>query len=131
MIQTVRDILAPFTSTPDECFFGWWVGVDVDTPVQPAGPVFSITTSIHGDPRVPMRDYHLFAGTSADAHDFEVESLDLVHLTWPADRAWFIAADTDPDWFGVGGPQTAIDELLADPAVNAVDVTYGEAARIE
>ncbi len=132
MIQAVRDILEPHTSTPDDCFFGWWVGAGVDPPVQPAGPIFSITTWIdEAQGRYSMRDYHLYAGTLADARDFEVESSDLAHLTWPADRAWFMAADTDPEWFGVGGPQAAIDELLADASINAVDVVYGEAARNE
>ena len=129
MIQAVRDILAHHTSTPDDCYIGWWIGVGVDPPVPPAGPIFSITTWIDEvDKQASMRDYHLYAGTLADARDFEVEALDLVHLTWPADRAWFMAADTDPEWFGVGGPQAAIDELMSDPSINAVDVVYGEAA---
>jgi hypothetical protein len=130
MIQAVRDIIEPFTSTPDDCFFGWWDGAGTDPPVQPAGPVFSITTWIDVEgSRVSMRDYHLFTGALADAREFEVDSPDLAHLTWPSDRAWFIAADTDPEWFGVAGSKALIDLLLADTSVNAVDVAYGEAAR--
>jgi hypothetical protein len=132
MIQAARDILESFTSTPGDCFYGWWVGTGIDPPVQPAGPVFSIMEWIDAEAsKISMRDYHLYSGTLADARTFDEVSLHIANLTWPADRAWFIAADTDPEWFGVGGPQAAIDELLAATSVNAIDVVYGESAGIE
>lgn len=129
MIQAVRDIVSPHTSTPDDCFFGWWTGSGIGPPVQPAGPTLAITTWIdEAGGRFPMRDYHLYSGALTDARDFEFEG-DLAHLTWPADRAWFIAADTDPDWFGVAGSRALIEQLLDKAAVNAVEVAYGEAAQ--
>ena len=131
MTQAVRNILEPFTSTPDNCFFGWWVGID--TPLQTAGPIFSVDEWIDGKRSdISMRDYHLFGGSVADGRDFEVESLDLPHLMWPADRAWFMAADTDSEsWFGVAGTRALIDQLLTDSSVNAVEVPYGEGAGFE
>jgi hypothetical protein len=43
---------------------------------------------------------------------------------WPADHAWFVAKDVDPDWIGVGGTQALIDEILTAPGIDAAPSAY-------
>lgn len=45
--------------------------------------------------------------------------------TWPADHAWCITSDVDPDWFTVGGSQALVDAVLAHPHLRAEPATYG------
>jgi hypothetical protein len=47
-------------------------------------------------------------------------------LLWPADRAWFVAGDTDLDSTYVGGPAGLISALLADPDLEAWPVDAGD-----
>ena len=83
---------------------------------------------------VPNREFYLFAGPlgtevnwgAADyAHGFPRDFPTEPALMWPADHAWFMAGDVDPDWIGVGGTQDLIDALLADPGLDAVPTAYG------
>ena len=41
-------------------------------------------------------------------------------FSWPADRSWCVAYDTDPHFAGVGGSAAAIGRLLADPDLTTV-----------
>lgn len=80
---------------------------------------------------VPAREFYLFHGPLAAAGDWgEASPYNGIHLgrrfdpepafVWPADRAWCIARDVDPHWAGIGASQLAIDELIADPALDVV-----------
>ena len=51
--------------------------------------------------------------------------LDEPHAVWPADKAWFIASDVDPDWFTIGTTRRAAEQVLTDPRFDAESVTYG------
>ena len=46
-------------------------------------------------------------------------------ITWPADRAWLVAADVDDAGLTVGGSQRLVDAILAHPELDAESVTYG------
>lgn len=89
-------------------------------------------------PKVTLqhRKYYLFTGplemsgkwgARDQAPGLPRSSMDGPHLAWPADHAWFLAADTDPDWIGVGGSQTLIDELVADARLNVTLTAYDSA----
>ena len=41
---------------------------------------------------------------------------------WPADRSWLVATDMDGEWTYVAGSRQLIDQILAEPPVDAVEV---------
>jgi hypothetical protein len=84
--QRAWDEAVPFTSTPAECLFCFWVGYGFFG--QPQGlPLV----------RVPQREHYLFTGpldrTGRPFH-FDVWELSPT-MWWPADRVWFVATGVD------------------------------------
>ncbi len=79
------------------------------------------------------RSYLLFTGPITDVGDWGARpprpgwpaSLPQASQTWPADHAWCITSDVDPDWFTVGGSQALVDAVLAHPDLRAEPATYG------
>jgi hypothetical protein len=118
--QTLRRVLPRHTATPDDCFFGQWEGSGWDPPLEPARPTFPDRAVAPGG--LADRRYHLFAGTLEDSSAWD--GGDPPHLMWPADRAWFVTKDVDPDWVGVGGTSALIDELLAIEGLDAAPSAY-------
>lgn len=117
-----RVILARHTTTPHHCYFGLWRGNGADDDWEQRNtrlPRFAI----------PHRDYYLFDGSLADGDDWGHDGPRMgafpAHLEWPADHAWFVSSDVDPDWFAVGGTQQLIDDLLSDDILDTVTATYG------
>lgn len=109
--------LAPYTATPDDCYFCIWEG----------WPSFS------GDdpmPRIsiPNRAYFLFRGSLADVADWDSQISALLHDTeaptpafvWPADHAWCVTCDVDPHFATIGASAEAIARLVADTHVDVV-----------
>lgn len=83
--------------------------------------------------RVPNRSFYLFGGPLTEEIDWGAADYEPGHprgyaddpaLMWPADHAWFVAADVDPDWIGVGGTRALIDELVADARLDVDLTTY-------
>jgi hypothetical protein len=121
LMSTVLDILVPHTSTPQLVYVGVWEGWGHSIP---AGARFGIRAGSY-----PERVYALLSGPVTSALD--PASLGLTpghtatpHLVWPADRAWFVASDVDPDWFTVAGSGAAIRDLLAAPGVDTAPVEH-------
>lgn len=113
-IAAVLGVLAAHTTTPDEVWSCLWDGYGV----QPPGPRV----------RLPHRDHLLFRGALVDVRTWPLDVGGFVPppaAVWPADRAWFLAFDVDPDWAGVGGSRQAIDALLADDRLQARGVAWG------
>lgn len=138
--------LTPHTRTPDDCYFCLWDGWGSDieggdgerilgrqsgTPRRQRriAPTFPPVV-LHG-PKVvvPNRSYFLFRGAVSDFGDWGAAEMwpgqPRLHMPaaafiWPADHAWCIANDVDPHWAGIGANASAIDQLLADPQLNAV-----------
>ncbi|MBY6540378.1 hypothetical protein HQ325_17015 [Rhodococcus sp. BP-349] len=105
-IESLAAVLAEHTTTPDDCYFGFWEGLGMTgVPVN------------HPRMVLPSREHLLIHGTVADAvrelHGF------LPSVWWPADRAWFVATDVDLTSTYVGG-STALANAL-----------YGETERFE
>ena len=75
--------------------------------------------------RLPGRDYLLFAGRLEDAiaAGFPINT---PNLFWPADHAWCVATEIDFDSTVLGGPALLINDLLADPTLDAWRVEPGD-----
>lgn len=111
-------LLARHTSTPDDCYFGWWEGWPADLD----GPRFEL----------PHRRYHLLQGSVADLATWADAGVWSTPqdayppaFVWPADRAWCIARDVDPHFAGISASSAAIDDLLADQGIDVVRLEPG------
>lgn len=116
-LAAVLDVLGGHTATPDDACSCLWDGYGVEKP----GPRV----------RLPHRDYLLFRGPLREARTWPLGSgghAPPPAAVWPADRAWFLAFDVDPDWAGVGGSRAAIDALLADDRLQARSIAWGTLA---
>jgi hypothetical protein len=114
-------LLAPFTSTPKECYFCLWEGY-ADAPLPQPGPLVEL----------PHRRYALLRGTLGDIDAWESDlgggqSIAPPAFVWPADHRWCLAADVDPHWAGVGAEQAAIDALLGDPRLDCTPARPADA----
>jgi hypothetical protein len=109
-------LLAPFTTTPGECYFCLWEGYS-DAPLPAAVRRGALV-------EVPHRRYALLRGTLADVDTWgqTVGSMgaDPPAFVWPADRSWCFASDVDPHWAGIGAGRDAVDALVRDPGIDAV-----------
>ena len=110
-------LLAPFTSTPQECYFCLWEGYsDAPLPAEArSGPLVE----------VPHRRYALFRGALGAVDAWEAELGDGRNIAppafvWPADHRWCFARDVDPHWAGIGAEQAAVDALVGDPELDVV-----------
>ena len=122
-VQTALLRLARFTATPQECYFGLWEGYsDIALPPEPVrGPLVEL----------PYRRYALLRGSVDDigawADDLAGgQPVAPPAFVWPADHSWCFVSDVDPHWAGIGAGRTAIDALLADPALDVVAADPGE-----
>jgi hypothetical protein len=134
VLASLVEVLAEHTTTPDECWVAWWEG-DGHADDPTLVPAEGLT-----GPRVrlPQQDAHrrylLFRGTLTDAvaRDVGMRADDPTHrlgspaALWPADRAWFLALDTDSSWTGIGGSELLVDALLRDPRFEARAVACTE-----
>ena len=120
----VLDILGKHTATADNVYVGVWKGWGL----WPKGNHPEATSA--SDFGFVERDYQLLSGRLSDALDpaslgLEDDSSSAVpHLIWPYDHGWFLAADVDPDWIGVGGSRKLIDEILGDDRFDAEATDY-------
>lgn len=103
-------------------YFGQWTGCGWEPPLQPSRVAADLVGEVSPGVHDVVRDYHLFVGELADLSAWD--ELDVPHLMWPDNHAWFVAADVDPDWIGVGGSQELIDELVDDERLDAECSTY-------
>ncbi|MDE2785217.1 MAG: hypothetical protein OXL37_00995 [Chloroflexota bacterium] len=126
-------LLAQFTDTPEQCYFGIWEGYG-----QYSGGATMLTSDGSGRP-LPMprdirraqrirgsdRNYLLYTGELHDITAFYANFLsEPPNIWWPADRTWFVATDIDLDSTYVGGSHECIDALLSHPALEAVPAEY-------
>ncbi len=110
-------ILAVHTATPDRCWFAVWDG-DAD-PVRPPGPRLEL----------PGRSYALLRGVVADV--VGLGRAQSPNLWWPDDRAWCVATEIDLAWTYVGGTAAAVEDVLADPALEALPARVTDAVTVD
>ena len=128
----LASLLAQFTSTPEECYFGVWDGYG-----QYSGGTALLTSDGRGQrlgtPREVRRarrirgvgrDYLLYTGRLEEIIAFYTNFLSKPpNIWWPADRAWFVATDIDLDSTYVGGSRTCIETLIRHDVLEAVTVS--------
>lgn len=110
--KIVAEILAPYTSTPDDCFFCLWVGWGRDA-VGNGLPLV----------KIPNRDYWLFRGALSDLGDWGDGVKDRAPdpaFMWPADHSWCVTRDVDPHFAVIAGSAEAIELIISDPRIDAV-----------
>jgi hypothetical protein len=127
--ETLIELLRPRTTTPGGCLFCLWDGWGWDTamyvalPGEPPIPLPDpVPPEVRYGPRVrlPGRDYLLYTGPIDAALAFAGTPGQTPNLWWPADRAWCVATEIDLCWSYVGGPAELIDELTAEPRLEAL-----------
>ena len=104
-------VLAAQTSTPERCFIGVWEGYGWPE-VADSPPVSEL--------RLDQRTFLVYRESIATAAricwpDPGILPPEPVALIWPADRAWFVAGDVDLDSSYLGGRESLIAALLAEP----------------
>lgn len=126
-------LLAQFTTTPEQCYFGVWEGYgqysggSAMLTADGRGGRLSTPREIRRAQRVRGigRDYLLYTGRLDHIAGFYNNFLsEPPNIWWPADRAWFVATDIDLDSTHIGASQGCIDALLCHPAVEAVPAEY-------
>ena len=116
-------ILRPFTSTPEDCYFGVWEGFGV-----PELNAFADYPRI----QVPHRAYFLFRGSiSAVPHLTFGSFKQTPNLWWPEDRTWCVASEIDLSETYVGASSECIAALLGDQSLEAVSTSLDVRADIE
>ncbi len=144
-LTALFDVLIQHTEPGTECYFALWDGwgfadspayttfIEVRRPrwlrwlwpkarpgLAPRPSSFEVLTG----PRLrhPHRDYLLFSGQleTAIATGFDVRfGTQSPNLCWPADQTWCVATEIDFDSTLVAGSTSLIDDVLADPTLEA------------
>ncbi|MHB8589261.1 MAG: hypothetical protein ACYDA0_10465 [Candidatus Dormibacteraceae bacterium] len=147
-MRALAGLLSKHTSTGDRCWFCLWEGygyinrggvievrayrdslagrwarwrhehlhVEFRKPQHPRISIKRVTPN-------PQRSYLLFSGPVTKAAGWQ----DGPNLLWPDDRAWCVASEIDFAYTYIGGSKELIDEILKDPALEALpsDVAHG------
>jgi hypothetical protein len=111
-------VLARFTTTPAECWFGIWEGYG-DTPVQ-ARTVPLIP--------MPQRNMALLRGPlqAAGTAFAGIGWPESASLWWPDDRSWCVATDIDLMSTYIGARTQCVEALLGDETLEAYLVTVDQ-----
>jgi hypothetical protein len=112
------DVLAGYTTTPGECYFGVWEGWGLlPDEVKRAARL-----------DLPERGHFMFRGALSDVQEigsdfggfFRQQSPSIM---FPADRSWFVATEVDFDSTYVGGSRELIGAIVADERLEAWPVS--------
>jgi hypothetical protein len=137
-VRALSRLVEKHTRTPDACWFCLWEGFGY---FAPGGMIEARAYFTEGSiPRLPKlpfsfrkkrpsrpvsgkkvttnnaRSYLLFTGSVRDAVGWE----DGPNIWWPDDRAWCVASEIDHPHSYVGGAEAFIEEVLADPELEAL-----------
>ena len=140
--QALATELQRFTATPDRCWFCiwegygfWWSSAHTTLSSPEAGPseverarreAKELDEVLGGTERVQTQDraYFLFRGPLSAASSFEPSGwYQSPNLWWPEDRAWCVASEIDLYSTYVGGSRACIDQVLAAPGPEALEVS--------
>lgn len=137
-LQAAVAALRQYSSTPDRAFYCLWEGWGIapDDFLRISGSTSAASPDVVEESMdraawvtVGDRRCHLFEGSLDDfiwwgARE-ETPSEDGPEVkfafTWPADRAWCVAADVDLHWAGMGGSAHAIEALIGTPGLDVVE----------
>jgi hypothetical protein len=127
LLGPLCDLLAPHTTTPENCHFCLWEGYRWSRGACAIPTSSRLSAQAMRRRRVYLsgRDYALLAGPLPAAlqigwwHSaswFEPHS---PNLFWPVDHAWCVASEIDFDSTLVGGPTELIDVILHMPTFDS------------
>lgn len=129
-VEALVGPLGANTSVPDRCWFCLWEGYGylhpggiapltafrIGSSRPPPPPPRPRPRQTRGRVQLPARVYLLFTGSVAQAAGWE----DGPNLWWPDDRAWCVASEIDFPYTYVGGSRRLIEEVLANPLLEAL-----------
>jgi hypothetical protein len=110
-LDALSEILAAYTSDPDDCFFGLcdiWAWVDeLFPPERRRQPLFEL----------PMERHHVVLhGPLTAANEIGDGALRCSpSLIWPADYSWLVASEVDFDSTLVGGSAALVEAIVESP----------------
>lgn len=110
----LTELLAAHTPTPGRCWFCVWEGYGWLRPTPDGNPGARV--------QLPFRNYLLHAGAVRDALALVDTEQQTPNLWWPQDRSWCVASEIDDCYTYVAGSAALIDEVLADPRLEAQPV---------
>ena len=121
------DLLAPHTTTPQNCHFCLWEGYNCarGAPAIPTSSPLSSKQMSRRRVHLPGRDYALLAGPLPAAlqigwwHTADWFEPHSPNLFWPADHAWCVASEIDSDSTLLGGSRELIDAILQTPTFDS------------
>ena len=148
-VVAVGDIVRPFTSTPERCWFAVWNGygifgsnislswsagedpeavqarerIEIERAGKARAQLDAIPTfAIHATPGgEPLRAYYLFRGEIEAAATMTFDGWDQPpNLWWPEDRAWCVASEIDGYSTYIGGTAECIAAILDDGRLEAL-----------
>lgn len=161
LMAAVVTVASKHTQTPEDVFFGLWDGWGEladgarqysmaranwmrDLWVNPSPPrvLPAFDDAVLEGPKVDLQDarhYLLFRGPASDVGQWGANPIDVnvpralppASITWPADQAWFIAADVDAEWLCVGGSADLAEALSAEFGSNTEPANYGSIPDLE
>ena len=118
-----------------QCWFCVWDGYGWDHTVSmtatsggdalPQGPMVlpdPVPQWVRAGPRVqlPNRQYLLHTGPIHAAMAFVNDKRRTANLWWPQHHGWCVASEIDLQWTYLGGPESLIETVLADPRLEAM-----------
>jgi hypothetical protein len=110
--ETLAQVLARHTETPERCWFAIWYGFGGTPDDVRRAPIF----------KVPHRQYHLLLGpVDADVEDV-MGFNQSANIWWPDDRAWCVATEIDFKSTYIGCSEACRDELAASPDLEAFPI---------
>lgn len=148
-LRALLNVLGQHTAPGGQCYFAIWEGYGdlphnssatavsylsltngATTPELPDRALPGELLDVEHAPRVlhPHRSYFLFTGRLEDAVQLKTGdyaqwmSIRPPNLMWPADDSWCMATEIDFDSTLVGGSRQLVDDVLADPALEAAEV---------
>ena len=80
---------------------------------------------------LPHRRYYLWTGPLRSPTAFRHQPHDPPSLIWPEDRSWFVGAPIYTNEIAVAGATTVVDEVVADPRLNAHRATPDDVLDID
>ncbi len=132
-LAALADLLVTYTEARDDATFAIWDGYGQlhgglamrwlattphDERVEGTAPSEALTGPRL---RLPGREHLLLRGPVPAVTDLhEMVGGQSPNLWWPEDRAWCVATEIDFAWTYVAGSQRLIDEILSDPAFEAL-----------
>jgi hypothetical protein len=114
----VGEVLAGYTTTPDECWFCLWDGYGTGWPV--------LNRLGERAPRVGLehRNCFLFRGPVSAGTAFRSKAwFQSPTLWWPTDRAWCVASELDIFSTYVAGTPASLRALMGHPSLEVLECT--------